>query len=111
MKIKVSMQNPVIRKIVKACYPNYRGRKIFVDDQIPTYDLRSYWDDGSRTYYVFYQPVTDTVYHLGSNHPWFESKKPVINCEKMPESVCLVAHSIFCGKDTGITIYTRKPSV
>jgi hypothetical protein len=111
MRVKLSQTNPEVKKIIKATYPNYKGRKVFFNDQVPTHELRSYWDEGSRTYYAFYQPSTGTVWPLGSNHPWFERNKPAPTCEKMPDDVCLVAHSIFCGKDCGITIYARKPVV
>ena len=107
MRVKLSLQNKEVKAIVKATYPAYRGRKVFFSDQIPSGELRSYWDEGSRTYYTFYQPDTGITWPLGSNHPWFEKDKPAPNCDTMPDSVCLVAHSIFCGKDCGITIYAK----
>jgi hypothetical protein len=109
MKTKMSLSNPEVKRIVKATYPGYRGRKVFFSDQVPKYELRSYWDGGSRTYYAFYQAVTGKVWHLGTNHPWFEKDKSAPLCDTMPDDVCLVAHSIFCGKDCGITIYARQP--
>jgi hypothetical protein len=109
MKTKLSITNPEVRKIVKATYPGYHGRKIFFNDQVPSYELRSYWDEGSRTYYKFYQAVTGKIWDIGTNHPWFESNKPAPLCDAMPDDVCLVSHTIFCGHDCGITIYARKP--
>ena len=111
MKTKLSITNPDVRKIVKATYPTYRGRKIYFNDQVPTYELRSYWDEGSRTYYIFYQPSTGKTWALGTNHPWFERDKPAPTCDKMPDDVALVAHHIYSGKDCGITIYSRKPVI
>ena len=108
-RVKLSVTNPEVRRIVKATFPSYRGRKITFSPDIPRGELRSYWDGGSRTYYVFYQPSTGKTWALGSNHPWFEQHKSAPLCDAMPESVCLVAHSIFCGKDCGITIYARAP--
>ena len=109
MKQKLSITNPEVKRIVKATFPEYRGRKIYFSDAITKRELRRYWVGGSRDYYMFYQPATGKVWSLGSNHPFFEKGKPAPTCEVMPESVCLVEHSIFCGKDIGITIYARAP--
>lgn len=110
-RIKLSITNPEVRRIVSATFPGYRGRKIFFSPNIPKHELRSYWDEGSRHYYTFYQPSTGMTWALGSNHPWFEAHKPAPLCDTMPENVCLVEHAIICGKDCGITIYARKPIV
>lgn len=106
---KLSMANPEVKRIIAATFPNYRGRTVKYSPNIPKGELRSYWSGGSRDYYVFYQPATGKTWNLGSNHPWFEKGKPAPDCEAMPESVCLVEHTIFCGKDCGITIYCKLP--
>jgi len=109
MREKASIVNPLVKKIITATFPNYRGRKITISTDIPNYELRSYWDGGSRDYFVFYQPDTGKTWNLGSNHPFFEKDKPAPLAEAMPASVCLVRHSIFCGKDCGITIFCHGP--
>lgn len=111
MNIKASITNQLVRQIIKRCYPNYKGRKISISDNMPS-RVSSYWDGGSRTYYKFYQPSTDKLIDVGSNHPWFESHKPSeFNKDLLPDSVVLVAHTIFCGKDLGITIYCKQPNL
>lgn len=109
MRTKLNLSNPEVKKVIKATFPNYRGRKVFFSTDIPNYELRSYWDGGSRDYYVFFQPATGKTWNLGSNHPFFEANKPAPLAEAMPENVCLVRHTIFCGKDCGITIYAKAP--
>ena len=106
---KLSRANPAVKQILAATFPNYRGRRIYFNPDIPSYELESYWFEGSRDYYAFYQPSTGKVWNLGGNHPWFEWKSPRPVATAMPASVCLVRHSIFLGRDAGITIYARLP--
>jgi hypothetical protein len=107
--IKVSITDPVIRKIVSACYPNYKGRKIKVEAKT-TYVMSNYWDGGSRDYAV--------AYHLASG----ETAQPsVVTANPMrgqahaqvdiPEGVAIVEHSIFQGKDVGIRIYVNPANM
>ena len=110
MRTKLSLSNPEVKRSVKACYPNYRGRRIYFSDAIPKGELRSYWDSGHRNYYCFYQPTTGKKWELGSNHPWFEAKNPAPVCDAMPDSVCLVCHT-YAGQYQEITIYARIPVV
>lgn len=105
---KISYADPRVKQIIQDCFPSYRGRKVKVDNYIPQ-NLNSWWDGGSRDYYVFYQPSTRKVFQVHSNHPFFESNQPRnLNCETFPEDVILVEHSIFCGKDVGIHIHVKE---
>jgi hypothetical protein len=63
-----------VKRIVAACYPEYRGRKFRVSDEVPE-TLDSYWDGGSRDSYVFYQIGTGRAIAVHSNHPFFEADR------------------------------------
>ena len=103
--MEIEKLTPDLERIVKACYPNYTGRKFHLSTNIPK-ELNSYWDGGSKTDYIFYELATGKSYHVHSNHPFFEHDKPrVLN--SLPNGVIIVAHSIFCGKDSGITFYSN----
>lgn len=93
--------------IVKATFPDYKGRKVFVQpgDTCPK-DLRSYWDEGSRSYYAFYNLDTKEVLHVHSNHPMFEPNQPS-RLRELPDHVVLVSHTISCGRDCGVTLYSN----
>ena len=105
---KISYADPRIKEIINACFPDYRGRKVRVTNYIPS-RLDSWWDGGSRDYFVFYQPQTRKVFHVHSNHPIFEPNQPkTVNPEAIPEDVLLVKHTIFCGRDIGITIHVKQ---
>lgn len=103
MKIKIT---PMVRKLVSAAYPDYKGRKVYVSTKIPN-DLSSYWDEGSRDYYCFIELETARVMPVETNHPAFEPNKPrALNA--LPLGFLLLKHSIFAGNDCGITIYCNE---
>ena len=104
-EIKISYADKRVKQIITDCYPTYKGRKVRLSTYMPK-QIDSYWDEGSRDYFVWYQPTTRKSFPVHSNHPGFERNQPRnINPELIPEDVMLVEHSIFCGKDVGITIH------
>ncbi len=106
-EIRISYADPRVKRVIQDCFPAYRGRKVRLSTYIPK-QIDSYWDGGSRDYFCWYQPTTRKIFHVHSNHPFFEANQPrVINEETIPEDVLLVEHSIFCGKDVGITIHVK----
>lgn len=94
------------RRIIKDCYPEYTGKKVKISTDIPT-ELRSYWDGGSRNYYVIYCLADGRTLSVGSNHPMFEENNSSILLG-LPTGYVIVSHSFYCGKDIGITIYANK---
>lgn len=111
MERKASRSEPLVKRIVKATFPEYRGRKIKIKTTFPP-DLISYWSGGSISYFVFYQPDSDKTFPVNSlESPWKQYKQGRKFSEEMiPLSVVLVEHRFFCGHDMGITIYVREPS-
>lgn len=95
-----------IREIVGTAFPDYKGRKFSISTVVPN-RIDSFWDGGSRTYYVFYELATGKAFNVHSNHPMFERGNPNY-IEKLPRGILLIAHKIFCGKDMGITIYANS---
>jgi len=94
-----------VKHIITACYPDYKGRKVYGQpaSKAPK-DLRSYWDEGSRTYYAFYNLNTNEVLQVHSNHPFFEPNQPS-KLRELPDHVVLVSYAIHCGKECGVTVY------
>ncbi len=94
-----------VKDIVARAYPDYKGRKISVrTDYIPK-SLNSYWDEGHRTYYSFYELATGKSHNIGSNHPMFEAAKPR-NLSELPKGVVIVAQ-VFAGTSKWVTIYAH----
>jgi len=94
--------------IVKRVFPDYRGRKfrLAVTDHVTLYNLN--WDGGSRNQYAAVQITAGQTRVFGNMPaPW---SNPVegLTLELKPD-VAVVRHSIFCGYDTGITVYLNRP--
>lgn len=87
----------------------YSGRTFKISSRIPS-RLDSYWDGGSRDYYYFYQPSTGKIMPVGSNHPVFEANQSR-ELKRLPEDLILIEHSIFCGKDAGLTFYVNPENL
>ena len=107
--IKLSLSDKTIRKIVKATYPEWKGRKIKLH-VIDHYSMANYWDGGSRDYAKAYHLESGFVAEpsYASTNPMRESAHLTIN---IPEGVVIVEHSIFMGKDVGITIHVNPANV
>ena len=106
---KISKSIPVIKQLIADCYPNYKGRTISLSTSVPR-RIDSYWDGGSRRYYVFYHVASRKIINVHSNHPAFEPNQPR-EFDKLPPGVVLVRHYIFCGKDVGITIFVEPEEI
>ena len=111
-RTKVRKSNPAVKAIIQATFPSYRGRTVSVDASgaVGFYDTN--WGGGTKNTYraVTYRVdqgqlvITDTD-RLHAPAPWvnpIEGKRV-----EVPEGVAVVEHSIFCGKDCGITIYVN----
>lgn len=102
----IDKPDQTILQIVSATFPSYHGKKFKLSTSIPS-RLDSYWDGGSRDYYAFYHLDQNKSVDVHSNHPNFETNQPR-DLEILPDRVVLVNQSIFCGKDSGITIYANE---
>jgi hypothetical protein len=95
--------------IVRATFPEYRGRKIRVAaaEGVTLHDLN--WSGGTRSQY---RGASLSGQSLGNADrynqlaPW-DSRQ--IEGQRLPlvPGVVVVEHSMFCGKDTGLRIYVH----
>lgn len=92
--------------IVEHAFPDYTGRKFSLEfNASPTvYDTN--WGGGTRNQYKLVQ-LTESFGYVP--FPTFAPWANPIEGEKFPmrQGFALVVHSIFCGKDCGITIYAH----
>ena len=94
--------DPKIKAIAKHAYPDYKGRKFYVEiwDGKPI-DITSYWDGGSRTYFRFVR-ADGRMLVPPETAPWVQAKE---NREAvLVPGVALVRHTYFCGHECGITV-------
>lgn len=99
---------PLIREITGAAFPDYTGRRYKLNVTDAGIDVRSFWDGGSRSYYVFVDLSTrETSREVPAQHPAFD--KAIKGAERvtLPPGIVCVEHSYFQGRDAGITIHVH----
>lgn len=91
----------------KAAFPAYNGRKyrLTVTDT-PLTSMLSYWSGGSRDYWVIVDLATMRAATVPENGSGFVPDLNNVESAMLPRpGFAVVCHSIFCGKDTGLTFY------
>lgn len=101
--VQVSKSHPLIARIVKATYPAWKGRKVRIELCDYPLDCRSYWDGGSRDYYVFLNLATMQTMPMPAQSA-FDRAVPGADAVTLPAGVICVQRSVFCGKDCGLRI-------
>jgi hypothetical protein len=87
--------------IVKLVYPNYTGRKFFLEfkDKITFWDTN--WSGGTKNNYRFVKKDGQTA-EFNAPAPWCN---PVEGMEiELPDDVLVIKEGFFCGHEMGITI-------
>src|ERR1700730_5486867 len=104
--IQVFINDHLIRRILKATYPDYRGRKIRIVPQRYPLNFKSYWEGGSRDYFAFVRLDTMQSAAMPAQSAF---DKDIRGAESvtLPPGVICVEHSIFCGRDIGIRIHVN----
>jgi hypothetical protein len=105
---KLSTASPLVKRVLAATFPEYRGRKVKARLWTGPRRLENYWDGGTRSYYVAIRIEDGAVADFGTDNPFVRSTHDPVD---LPAGVLLVEHSIFCGKDMGITIWARHDAL
>lgn len=89
-------------------FPCYNGRKFRAVASETVSVTGTYWDGGSRcTYVLFRLDGIGPVARCAPDHPAFDRRGVEGNTYPIPEGFGIAEHSIFCGKDMGITFHVR----
>jgi len=104
MNPRIKVNKSQVGEIVSAVFPEYKGRKFWVvyAESVTLHDTN--WGGGTRNFYRGLNR-TGEIRSPFVPSPWvnpFEGAKIELTAE-----VLLVEHSIFCGKDLGVTIYAH----
>jgi hypothetical protein len=92
-----------VKELARIAYPGYRGRK-FKERTSSSYTMQDYWDGGSRCYAVAVELATGRIVRHEDLNPMTDRRAgATLN---IPQGFGILEHSIFCGKDTGITLVT-----
>jgi hypothetical protein len=93
---------PAIRLMLSA-FPSYNGRKFKVRTQ-NTVNVRSCWDGGSRDTFRFVELATGACSDQVPAQSAFDRPIQGADSVTLPDGAGCVEHSIFCGKDMGLTL-------
>lgn len=101
--MKTATVTEAVKKIARAAYPDYKGRK-FIVAAAAEYQMADYWDGGTRRYAraailatgEFLDPAS--IVHVPYNR---EAHVTI----QIPAGVAIVERLVFCGKDCGVTVY------
>jgi hypothetical protein len=97
-----------VAAIVKATFPNYKGRKFAVrpSETVMFTDLN--YSGGTRNQYracTLEGEAIEAKHNVNAPAPWhnpFEGKRI-----ELPAGNVIVEHAMFCGQDCGLTIYVN----
>jgi len=98
---------PDVKAMASKVFPSYRGRKFKLDNSGRAVNVTSYWDGGSRDYYAMIDLGTDRRLDVPQNGTWFDGGPIAPDGVTVPPGYMLAEHSIFMGKDYGITFYVN----
>lgn len=103
------METEDIKRICKAAFPSYRGRRYGVKYHATgRMGTLSYWDGGSRDTFAIVDLASLKVTPIAGINPlnppagWRDGTE-------IPGGCAIVEHSIFMGKDSGCTLHLRAP--
>jgi len=103
--VKIKVSKSTVKPLVKATFPEYRGRTFQVEFT-PTVTFHdTNWGGGTRNYYKAVRLEDGKVGAFPNFAPWnnpIEGKRV-----ELPEGVVVVEHAIFCGQDLGLRFYAN----
>jgi hypothetical protein len=89
----------------------YSGSKWKVEARETISMTSGYWDGGSKTDYTGVNLETGQILPCNIDEPGNPFTNPGTPIVKLQPGFAILAHSIFCGKDSGITIYVHPENV
>ena len=105
-RIKLSRSAREVKELIAQTYPEYKGRKIFVEKS-DIYHMENYWSGGTKRYAIAIKlatmetmpapDITTNPYH-GEAHVDIA----------IPDGFAIVEHTIFCGRDIGISVIVNS---
>lgn len=104
--IPVRRSDPLVKRVLAASFPAYKGRKISVAPWAGPLHLDLSWSGGTKDDVVLIDVANGRVGRLVVPSPWAVGAADPVDA---PAGSLLVVHSYFCGVDVGITIYVRPP--
>lgn len=105
--IYIDRPDDFLRRIAFATFPDYTGRKLKLSVSDAPVNCASYWEGGSRSYFRFLNLSTLAVSDEVPAQSAFDTPVRGLDSVQLPPGFACIEHSIFCGKDTGLTVHIR----
>lgn len=101
--MKIQKPSPILERICRAAFPSYGGRKWKLESR-ERLSTNSYWDGGSKDTFCIVEIATFLTKSIPSMNPLtVKAREPT----DIPAGAVIVEHSIFCGKQIGLTVHCR----
>lgn len=103
-RIKISKSKyPKLVEFMLKCYPEYNGRKFYVEACDHEFETHSYWSGGSKEEFCFIKTNGSILQVPSHTHPYTQHCKENRKAKLVPGLACVV-HTYFCGQDLGLKI-------
>ena len=109
--ITIHTDAPEVRRIANAAFPGYSGRTYKEQALDGPMSLESCWSGGSRDSFVLLNLDTLKTLPIPENGTPYANGGRTYKLEQLPEGAALVQHTIFCGKDLGVTIHVAPENL
>jgi hypothetical protein len=104
--MKIYSTDPTVKRAALAAFPSYNGRS-FAVDSFPAHGmaLNSAWFEGSRDSFTLINLSTLARMEIPQNGTPFDGG--ALKLSTLPEGAAVVKHTVFCGKDLGLTVFVN----
>ena len=108
--IHLNGNDPTAKLVTSAAFPAYTGRKfkVTIVEKNHKFNLTSGWEDGSRDFYAVVRLSDMTSVEISQLSVVGNNFNRSGIDFLLPEGFAVVEHSIFLGKDAGITIFITE---
>jgi GNAT superfamily N-acetyltransferase len=116
MTIHLDRPDPLFASLVSAAFPSYRGKMFKLRTMTPGADgicrenLAGSWSGGSRDTYAIVR-LADRAHVAIPAQSAFDAPIAGVTAAPIPPGCVVVKHTIFCGKDLGITVLVAPSDV
>lgn len=101
--------HPDVARLCLAAFPSYTGRKFKVCEFRGPMRLDSNWSGGSRNFWAILELATLKSAPIAENGtPWHPE---IARAETLPPGFAVVEHTVFCGKDLGLTLHVGEDNL
>lgn len=95
-------------ELARRAFPGYTGRQFKITISDSPINCASYWSGGSRDYFAFLNLATGEASAQMPAQSAFDRRVEGLDAVPLPPGFACVRHTIFCGKDMGLTLIVRS---